>query len=258
MTTFAQELEIVSGIVRKAGETALRYWRSGLTADAKADDSPVTLADRECERLIVSALEEHFPADGLLGEEGSAKESRNGRRWIVDPIDGTRDFFRGNPMWSTLVGLEDQGEVVAGFAYFPALNEMATASRGGGAHVNGVAIHASTETEISRSVLSLDAFNHAGRYPWGQRLVEFMEPFWSVRCFGGSYDAVMVSRGMSELWIETAGKPWDFAALKIIAEESGARFFNYSGASSIHGGNAVICAPGLEAVARRFVSQAQA
>jgi histidinol-phosphatase len=253
MDPFAQELEVVSEIVRRAGETALRYWRSGLTADAKSDDSPVTIADRECERLISAALDERFPEDGLLGEEGSAKPSRSGRRWIVDPIDGTRDFVRGNPMWSMLIGLEAGGDVVAGFAYFPALGELATASRGGGAHINGTAIHASAETEVSRSVLSVDAFNHARRYPWHDRLVEFMEPFWAVRCFGGSYDAVMVARGMSELWIETAGKPWDFIALKIIAEEAGARYFNYDGGATIYGGNCVVCAPGLEAVARRFV-----
>jgi histidinol-phosphatase len=253
--TFEQELETAGAVARRAGETALSYWRTGLVADTKADASPVTVADRECEQLIAAGLTEQFPEDGLFGEEGAAQQSRSGRRWIIDPIDGTRDFVRGNPMWSILIGLEQGDEVVAGCAYFPALGELYTASRGGGAHVNGTAIRVSDIDDVSRAVMSVDALTEVAKYPWSSRLVEFMDPFWAVRCFGGSYDAVMVSRGVSDLWIETSGKPWDFAPLKIIAEEAGARFFNFEGNATIYGGNCVICTPGLEAVARRFVSQ---
>jgi len=103
--------------------------------------------------------------------------------------------------------------------------------------------------------MSLDAFNQVGQYPWGVRLNKFMEDFWAVRCFGGCYDALLVARGMAELWIETSGKPWDFAPLKIIAEEAGARYFDFEGKATIYGGNCVICAPGLESVARGFVGQ---
>jgi histidinol-phosphatase len=253
MTAFAQELEAVAAIARRAGETALRYWRTGLAPDAKADASPVTIADRECERLIAAALEDAYPDDGIFGEEGAAKPSRNRRRWIIDPIDGTRDFVRGNPMWSTFIALEQNDEVVAGFVNFPALGELVTAARGAGARINGELIRASAATQVSQSVLSLDSFNQIGRYPWAERLTEFMRPFWAVRCFGGSYDAVLVARGMAEIWIETSGQPWDFAALKIVAEEAGARYFSFAGRSTIHDGNAVICAPGLEAVARGFL-----
>jgi histidinol-phosphatase len=256
MTAFAQELEIAGDIARRAGETALRYWRTGLEADIKADDSPVTAADRECERLIASALDERFPGDGLLGEEGAAKPSRNGRRWIIDPIDGTRDFVRGFPTWAVLIGLEQEGEVVAGFACFPVSGELVAAARGAGAWVNGSQIRASRTAEVSRAVLSVDALNQVRRYPWAGRLAAFMEPFWAVRSMGGCYDAIMVARGMSDLWIETSGQPWDFAALKIIAEEAGARYFDFSGRATIYGGNCVICAPGLEPVARQFVGLA--
>src|SRR5262249_54178724 len=155
MTAFAQELEIVSGIIRRAGDVAMRYWRTNVTPDVKSDESPVTIADRECEKLVASAIEEAFPEDGLLGEEGSLKQSRSGRRWIIDPIDGTRDFVRGNPMWSTLIALEEGDQVVAGFANFPALNELATAARGGGAHINGEPIRPSNVTEVAQAVMSL-------------------------------------------------------------------------------------------------------
>ena len=147
-----QETEIGSAIARQAGEIALRYYRSGLAFDAKPDDSPVTRADRECEQFIAAELERAFPDDGLLGEEGAHKASRSGRRWIIDPIDGTRDFVRGNPAWSNLIGLEAGGEVVAGFANMPALGELFTAARGAGAFVNGQRMHASSIASVGQAV----------------------------------------------------------------------------------------------------------
>src|SRR5882724_9885242 len=137
------ELELLEVVSRQGGAIALSYWNKGLQAETKSDASPVTIADRECERAISRAIEEAFPEDGLLGEEGSAKNSRSGRRWIIDPIDGTRDFVRGNRAWSVLIGLEADGEVVAGVSYFPALDEMFAAARGGGAFCNDAPIHAS-------------------------------------------------------------------------------------------------------------------
>src|SRR5262249_40443635 len=136
--------------------------------------------------------------------------------------------------------------------------ELLCAARGAGARANDSPIHASQIADVSRAVVSVDALNEVTRYPWNGRLIEFMQAFWAVRCFGGCYDATMVARGISELWIETSGKPWDFAPLKIIAEEAGARFFSFEGQSTIYGGNCVICAPGLESIARKFVAQASA
>jgi hypothetical protein len=118
-------------------------------------------ADRECEQFIARELERAFPDDGLLGEEGAQKPSRSGRRWIIDPIDGTRDFVRGNPAWANLIGLEVEGEVVAGFACMPALGDLFAASRGGGAFVNGERIHASRHRQHCQAVLCFDSLNSA-------------------------------------------------------------------------------------------------
>jgi histidinol-phosphatase len=251
-----KELETGRSIAQRAGEIALRYYRTGLPYEAKSDDSPVTRADRECEQFIARELEQAFPDDGLLGEEGASKPSRSGRRWIIDPIDGTRDFVRGNPTWSVLIGLEAEGDVLAGFAHMPALGELYTASRGGGAFVNGEAIHASTITSVSQAVLCLDSFTTAARQPFAARLLSWMEPFWAVRSMGGCLDALMVARGQAEIWIETAGKPWDFAPLKIIAEEAGARFFDFQGNAGIYGGNCVICAPAFEEAVWKLIASA--
>ena len=256
MDDFQKELETGASIARGAGEIALRYYRTGIPFEAKSDDSPVTRADRECEEFIVRELERAFPDDGLLGEEGAQKASRSGRRWIVDPIDGTRDFVRGNPAWANLIGLEADGEVVAGFANMPALGELFTAARGGGAFVNGQRIRASAIGSVGQALACFDSLNSAARQRFGGRLLAWLEPFWAVRSMGGCLDALMVARGQAEIWIETAGKPWDFAPLKIIAEEAGARFFDFEGKPTIYGGNCVICAPGLEEAVWRLLASA--
>jgi histidinol phosphatase-like enzyme (inositol monophosphatase family) len=253
MIDLQKELETTSRIVRAAGEMAMRYYRTGIAFEAKSDDSPVTLADRECERFIAGELERAFPDDGLLGEEGAQKPSHSGRRWIIDPIDGTRDFVRGNPAWANLIGLEADGEVVAGFANMPALGELFVASRGGGAFVNGHRIAASAIDNIGQAVLCFDSLTSAARQPFSGQLLAWMQRFWAVRSMGGCLDAMMVSRGQAEIWIETSGKPWDFAPLKIIAEEAGARFFDFEGRATIYGRNCVVCVPGLEDAVRLFL-----
>ena len=247
-----RELDVMRGIARQAGEIALRYWQQGIAFESKSDLSPVTQADRECEQSIVRALEEQFPDDGIMGEEGAMKSSRNGRRWIVDPIDGTRDFVRGNPVWGMLIGLEADGEVIAGCAYLPALGQMFFASRGGGAYLNDRPIRVSAVASPEDAVLCMDCFNRVTACAFGPRLLEWLKSFWAVRSMGGCLDAMMVARGQADLWIEPSAKPWDLAPLKIIAQEAGGRFFDFKGESTIYGGNCVICTPGLEKHARDF------
>jgi fructose-1,6-bisphosphatase/inositol monophosphatase family enzyme len=198
-------------------------------------------------------LAETFPDDGVLGEEGAARESRTGRRWIIDPIDGTRDFLRGNRFWATLIGLEAGGEVQVGVAAFPALGETYHAVQGGGAWQDGVRLQASSITTPAEAVVCVNGLNNLEKTRLPEPPGAWLKRFWAVRSIGGAADAMLVASGRAELWIEPAAKPWDLAPLKIIAEEAGARFFNFQGGSSIHGGNCIICAPGLEEEARRLV-----
>lgn len=127
---FETELEVARKAADVAATLALSYQKKGVQAEVKPDASPVTVADKECEKLIARVLEEAFPDDGILGEEGSRKESKSGRRWIIDPIDGTRDFLRGNPLWSVLIALEDGGETMAGVVHLPILGQTCWGSRG--------------------------------------------------------------------------------------------------------------------------------
>jgi histidinol-phosphatase len=254
MNDYSKELAFGREIARKAGQLALRYREGNIGVEVKSDESPVTIADRECEKLIAGAIQETFPEDGLLGEEGSTKEATNGRRWIIDPIDGTRDFIRGTRAWSVLIGLEEKGEVAAGFAYFPATDEMYSASKGGGAFWNADRIKVSGITTRSQSLLCVNGFSMMRRYGFSEHLLAYLETFWTVRSMGGCLDAMLVATGRADGWLETQAKPWDLAPLKIIASEAGALTFDFTGADTIYGGNYVICTPGLAEDLKRFVT----
>jgi len=251
---FEKEIEVACAVAARAGEAALRHYGGQVPSETKSDDSPVTAADRESEALIARLLAESFPDDGLLGEEGSLKGSPSGRRWIIDPIDGTRDFMRGVPTWAVLLGLEAQGDVVVGVAHLPALRETYWATRGQGAFRNDTQIRVSSISSPAQAVFCIDCLNRIPDSPFSRRLIPWLSRFWAVRSMGGIMDAMLVASGSAEAWIEPVAKAWDLAPIKVIIEEAGGRFFNFDGGDSIHGGNCVVCVPPLEAEIRRFLS----
>jgi histidinol-phosphatase len=249
---FEKELEVGRRIAEQAGRLALENQARGFEWEAKPDDSPVTSADRANERLICGLLEDAFPADGILGEEGAARESPNGRRWIIDPIDGTRDFVRGIPTWSVMLALEAEGEVVVGVCHLAALGELYSAAAGAGVYRNGDRIHAAPAKSVEQAVVCVNALRSLEGRNFAGRLIPWMSRFWAVRSLGGCMDAMCVASGRADAFIEVVAKAWDLAPLKIIAEEAGARFLNFDGKSSIYAGNCVITIPSLEGELRRF------
>ena len=252
---YERELKIGADIAREAGELALKIREGNIGVETKSDESPVTIADKACEKLIVERLQAAFPGDGLLGEEGATQESTNGRRWIIDPIDGTRDFIRGTRAWSVLIGLEADGKVVAGHAYFPALREMFSAAKGEGAFWDGTRMHASGITKKSDALICCNGIGYMNRYPFGKDLVAWLAEFWTVRSMGGCLDAMLLASGRADAWIEAQAKPWDLAPLKIIAEEAGCVTFDFEGNDTIYGGNYVICVPALADELKRFTAR---
>ncbi|MEP6714509.1 MAG: inositol monophosphatase [Terriglobia bacterium] len=252
----AYEKEMTEGarIARMAGELALKIREGNIGVESKSDESPVTIADKACEKLIVEELRAAFPEDGLLGEEGAARESVNGRRWIIDPIDGTRDFIRGTRAWSVLLGLEEDQKVVAGHAYFPSTSEMFSAAKGEGAYWDGRRMQASGITRKSEAMMCCNGLSYMHRYPFGRDLIGWLADFWTVRSMGGCLDAMLVASGRADAWIEAQAKPWDLAPLKIIAEEAGCVTFDFDGNDTIYGGNYVICVPALADEIKRFTA----
>jgi fructose-1,6-bisphosphatase/inositol monophosphatase family enzyme len=248
--TFDRELSLARSLANQAGDLAIEYRRHGIQAEDKADDSPVTKADKDAERLFSAGFLAAFPDDGLLGEEGADRPGTSGRRWIIDPIDGTRDYVRGNRLWCNLIGLEVDGVVEVGVATFPALEEQYYAIRGRGAWRSfkdqTTRLHASTIDAPERAVACVLQFNNVAKRPLFDKIMPFLARFWAVRSLGGALDAMLVASGQAELWLEPSAKPWDLAAISLIAKEAGCLYSDYLGNDTIYGGNAVVRTPAIE------------
>jgi len=251
--SYLRELELALRVVREAGDLALKYFAQETSTFEKEDRSPVTIADRECESLIAAALSEAFPDDGIVGEEGARRDSRSGRRWLVDPIDGTRDFVRRNPFWSVQVGLQDDGAVVAGIIYFPCLNDVYKAALGSGCYYNDTKCAVSDVSELRNAVIMVSGFSSVWRAWPADAVYQLTEQCWTVRCYGGCYDVAMLARGKADIWLAGNGREWDYAPARIIARECGARFFTRDGSDRIDTRNCVICAPALEGKLREIL-----
>jgi histidinol-phosphatase len=226
--------EVAVEAARQAGQLALRYFDASVAVEWKADQSPVTVADREAEALLRRTLRAAFPGDGFLGEEHGEEPGTSGYRWIIDPIDGTRSFVRGIPLWATLVGLEHNGEQVAGVADVPALGHTYRALRGDGAYRNERRIRVSDVSDLSAALVfysSLSWFIKAGKR---DEFLELTRRTDRTRGFGDFYGFVLVAQGSGELMVEHGVHAWDVAALQVIVEEAGGRFSDWDGTSSIH------------------------
>lgn len=223
---------------RAAGDVALKYYRSSFDVTLKADRTPVTQADREAEAIIVETLGRAFPDVGVLGEEFGVRGAQ-GRRWIIDPIDGTKNFVRRIPFWATLIALEEEGEITVGVIHNPVTGELYTARRGGGARLNGAPIHVSTVSELGDAQLihaGLSLLRRAGHWDGFVRLVDATG---RQRGFGDYLGYGLVAEGKAEIYAEADLKPWDLAAAKILVEEAGGRFTDFAGAPTIYTGTAL-------------------
>jgi histidinol-phosphatase len=218
---------------QQAGKLALGFYDNNVAVEWKQDESPVTVADRNAETLLRQTLLGHFPDDGFLGEEYGDQPGSSGFRWIVDPVDGTRSFVRGIPIWATLVGLEYKGEQIAGVAVLPALGDTYRALRGAGAFRNERAIRVSTVARLSEALLcysSISWFVKAGRQDDFLALAARTQ---RQRGFGDFYGFVLVAQGSAEVMIEHGVHIWDVVALKALLEEAGGRFSDWEGNATV-------------------------
>ena len=222
--------DVAIDAAQKAGQFALGYFDQGIAVEWKADQSPVTMADRGAEQLLRQTLLAKFPHDGFLGEEFGDTPGTSGFRWIIDPIDGTRSFVRGIPIWATLVGLEYKGELIAGVACSPALKQTFRALRGDGAYRDERRLRVSDVKTLDKAHIyysSISWFTKAGHDRQFLNLVSMTE---RQRGFGDYYGFLMVAQGSGEIMVEHGVHAWDIAALAPIVEEAGGKLTAWDGA----------------------------
>lgn len=252
-------LDFAVEIAWLAGQSTLAHFQSGMRIETKSDQSPVTIADREAERILRTHIERRFPDDGIVGEEYGAIRDDAPRRWILDPIDGTRSFVRGVPLYGVLVALEIGVEAVIGVVRFPALGETVSAARGLGCRWNGRPARVSEVTDLdAATVLLTEAVRpervsaEYGTVPSGW--TELASRAALVRTWGDCYGHALVATGRAEAMIDPRMEVWDCAALRPVIEEAGGVFTDLRGRFTHRSGSAVSTNAALADEVRRRIA----
>lgn len=239
-------LSLAIRIARQAGELTLRYFRrSDLQVERKADDSPVTIADRAAEELLRARIAEKFPDDGILGEEFGQAEGSSSYQWVLDPIDGTKSFIHGVPLYTTLVAVIESRQPQIGVISAPAAGEMVYAQTGKGCwYLDGLSPEATAQpTKVSRIgslrdslVLTSEVASFDRERPVGALGVylALQKAARLARTWGDGYGYLMVATGRAEVMIDPAMNLWDAAALQPVIEEAGGQFVDWQGQPTVY------------------------
>lgn len=255
MSDAARYLQAVAEVAKVAGNFAMSHYKTGVDITIKGDGSPVTIADRGAEEVARAWVEARFPDDGIVGEEFGTLRPNAARRWIIDPIDGTKSFVRSVPLWGTLVAVAEHDHVIAGCAYFPPVEELVAAAIGEGCFWNGTRCAVSTVATLSEAtVLSTDT-----RFP--DRPIRFER--WNVlanqanvaRTWGDCYGYLMVATGRAEAMVDDIVSSWDAAALQPIIEEAGGVFTDWQGNATAFGGDAIATNAALAQQVRAILTE---
>jgi histidinol-phosphatase len=220
-----------------AGRLTLGYFNTGVRPDFKADESPVTVADRLSEELIRGRIEERYPSHAIVGEEYGVKETEGASvRWFIDPIDGTRSFIRGVPLYGVLLGVEIEGLPSVGAAYYPGTDELLVAATGQGCYWNGRPARVSNVTDLRRAYISctdFGSFETYGKLAAWDRLVRrtYAHVGWS-----DAYGYLLVATGRLEAMLDPIMNPWDAGPFVPILQEAGGYFGDWHGNPTLHAG----------------------
>lgn len=206
----------------------MAHFQTGASVDLKADASPVTIADREAESLLRRAIEASYPGDAILGEEEGLSGAGD-TRWVIDPIDGTKSFISGVPLYATLLSYEVDGIPVLGVSYFPALDEIVYAERGKGAFWNGRPCRVSQRQALAGSVLSCGSHASMAKHGRAEGLAALAQRTLATRTWTDAYGHALVATGRIDAMIDPVLAPWDISAMEVIIEEAGGTFTDFEG-----------------------------
>ncbi len=226
-------LAVAVGLAQAAGDMALAGRKAGLhnvQTKSTATDM-VTEFDRASEKLIVEGMRERRPLDAIVGEEGASIPGTSGITWYIDPIDGTTNFLYDLPAWAVSIGAEDSNGPLAGVVYIPSLGEMFSATRGGGAFLNGAPIHGNTISDVSQALVCTGfSYSAEQRTIQAKRVSQFIHQIRDIRRAGAAaIDLCFVACGRIDAYFEENLHQWDIAAGILIAHEAGCRSGDFSG-----------------------------
>ncbi len=229
MSELADIRKLAERLAEQAGEITLRYFHSEIEVEHKADKSPVTIADRSAERFIRDQINTHYPGDAIHGEEYGSTPGTSGRRWIIDPIDGTKSFIRGVPLYGTMIGVEQDGEYVAGAMRFPATGQTISAHVGGGCALNGKPCNVSQTAVLSEAFFTTTSLEHWVEQLGSESIVKVVQSTRLQRTWGDCYGYLLLACGQVDVMMDPILSLHDFAALVPIVVEAGGRVTGLDG-----------------------------
>ena len=244
----------VADLVREAGNRALSYYGTKVTVEEKENGTPVTIADRRAEQLAREWLEKRFPGDGIVGEEFGMVRPDARRRWFIDPIDATKSFVRGVPLWGTLVGVVEDDEVIAGAAYYPGVNEILVAAPGKGCWWNGRQSYVSPTSSLESALVVTTDDRFAERPERRQRWNELAGRAGITRTWGDCFGYLLVATGRAEVMVDDVVAPWDAVAFYPIITEAGGVFTSWNGDRTAFGDDVIATNGALDAVVRGILT----
>ncbi len=233
------ELDFAHHLADLADAISMQHFRRDPKVRIKADNTPVTEADEAIEQLLRDEIKAAFPDHGILGEEQEETSGSSGAKWIIDPIDGTKNYSAGIPIWATLIAFERGGVVECGIASAAALRERYAAARGEGATRNAEPIHVSDTDDLSKARVGFTSIHGFERSPYADAFRKLLGGAASDRGIGDFYGHMLVAAGSLDLMVEPSLKPWDLGPLLVIVEEAGGRLTDFTGEATIYGGGAL-------------------
>ncbi len=236
--TLSTMIDVAITAARTAGDLAYTYFKKNLKVPYKADNSPVTLADIEAEKLIRKIITKNFPDHGIIGEELENVNPKAKYQWVIDPIDGTKRFSIGHLYWSVLIAVLENNKPIIGISFFPATNEFFLAQKGKGTYLNGKRVKVSTVKSLVDSFVVYGSMRHFSKIDKVDQVIKLLDLTRMNLGDGHSVGHNFLLKGKVEASFET-GNLWDFAAPSILVEEAGGKFTDFSGKNSLISGNAL-------------------
>lgn len=224
----------------QAGRITLGYFQTGIGFERKADDSPVTIADKQSEQKLRELITRYWPEHGIIGEEFGQQSGKGNLTWTIDPIDGTKSFVHGVPLYAVLLALTDGQAPLVGVMHFPALNETVYATRGGGCHWNGRRTQVSSVSDMKEATLlgseiAVAQYAEDKAEGWGRLLAAT-----SIhRTWGDAYGYALVATGRAEIMVDAKMAVWDCGPLQVVMEEAGGTFTDWKGTPTIYAGESI-------------------